>query len=158
MKISPVVLFTYNRLEHTQHTVHALQKNLLASKSDLVVFSDAAKSDAQANSVAEVRRYIKQIGGFKSVTIFERETNMGLANSIISGVTSIVNNHGRVIVLEDDLVTSPYFLTYMNLALEKYADDDRIASIHGYSYPVKEQLPEAFFLSGAACWGWAPGR
>jgi putative methyltransferase (TIGR04325 family) len=158
MTVAPVVLFTYSRLEHTRRTVQALQKNLLANKSDLIIFSDAAKSDKQVKSVDEVRRYIRKLDGFKSVTIVERESNLGLANSIISGVTSTINSHGRVIVLEDDLVTSPYFLTYMNQALEKYAADDLVACIHGYSYPVKGLLPEAFFLRGADCWGWATWR
>ena len=136
----------------------ALKQNELAAKSDLFIFADAPKSEVQAGAVREVREYIRQIDGFKSVTIVERETNFGLAKSIIEGVTSIVNSHGRAIVVEDDLVTSHHFLTYMNQALEKYANDERVASIHGYAYPVKGLLPEAFFLRGADCWGWATWR
>jgi len=155
MKPSPIALFVYNRPVHLQRTIEALKQNTLANESDLYVFSDAPKSIIQANIVMEIRKFIGQIGGFKSVTIIERETNFGLAHSIIDGVTTIVEKYGRIIVLEDDLVTSPYFLTYMNEALEKYADDDRVISIHGYVYPVKQTLPEAFFLLGADCWGWA---
>lgn len=155
---SPIVLFVYNRLNHTRRTVEALQNNLLARESDLFVFADAAKSEAQADSVFEVRRFIRQIEGFKSVTIVERETSIGLAGSIIDGVTSVVNRYGRIIVLEDDMVTSPYFLTYMNEALEKYVEDDRVVSIHGYVYPLDQSLPETFFLPGADCWGWATWR
>ena len=155
MNTAPVVLFVYNRPSHTRGTVEALQKNLLARESGLFVFADAPKSDEQAESVHEVRQYIRQIGGFKSVAIVEREFNLGLARSIIDGVTAIVNKYGRIIVLEDDMVTSPYFLTYMNEALEKYADDERVASSNGYVYPVDQPLPEAFFLPGADCWGWA---
>jgi hypothetical protein len=151
----PIALFVYNRLDHTRRTVEALKQNILADDSDLIVFSDAPKSEAQADAVQEVRKYISEIDGFKSVTIVEREANLGLARSIIDGVTTIVNKYGRIIVLEDDMVTSPYFLTYMNEALEKYADDDRVVSIHGYVYPVGQPLPEAFLLSGADCWGWA---
>jgi hypothetical protein len=88
------------------------------------------------------------------VTIIARDANLGLAKSMIDGVTRIVAQYGRIIVLEDDMVTAPHFLTYMNEALEKYADDDRVASIHGYVYPVAQPLPEAFFLQGADCWGW----
>ena len=153
--LAPVILFVYRRLWHTQQTVAALKKNLLAKASDLYVISDASKDIGAENSVKAVREYIKTIEGFKSLTIIERNRNYGLANSIIDGVTSIVNKFGRIIVLEDDMVTSPYFLTYMNEALEKYADDDRVVSIHGYVYPVKQSLPEAFFLPGADCWGWA---
>jgi hypothetical protein len=154
-KSAPIALFTYCRLDHTVRTLESLARNYLAKDSDLIVFSDAANSEAQDNKVQEVREYINKIKGFKSVTIVEREVNLGLAGSIIDGVTSIVNKYGRIIVLEDDMVTSKYFLTYMNEALEKYADDERVVSIHGYVYPVKQSLPEAFFLPGADCWGWA---
>ena len=153
--LTPIALFVYNRPAHTRQTVEALQKNELAGGSDLFVFSDAPKTMEAAEAVREVREYIKTISGFRSVSIVERDKNWGLASSIIDGVTGLCNEHGRVIVLEDDMVTSPYFLAYMNEALEKYADDDRIIGIHGYVYPVRHSLPEAFFLQGADCWGWA---
>lgn len=155
MIFAPIVLFVYNRPDHTQRTVDALKQNKFAEVSELVIFSDAPKSETQAAKVHEVRQYIRQIDGFKSVTIVDRETNLGLARSIIDGVTTIVNKHGRIIVLEDDMVTSPHFLTYMNEALDKYVEDERVISIHGYIYPVREPLPEVFFLRGADCWGWA---
>ena len=155
MTCAPVTLFVYNRPDHTRRTIEALKTNILANESNLIIFSDAPKADAQSENVLEVRKYIRKIEGFKSLTIIERETNFGLARSIIDGVTTIVNKFGRIIVLEDDMVTSPYFLTYMNEALEKYADDESVVSIHGYVYPVKQSLPEAFFLPGADCWGWA---
>jgi hypothetical protein len=151
---SPIALFVYNRLTHTRQTVEALQNNTLASQSDLIIFSDAPKIDAQAKAINKVRQYIYQIDGFKSVTIVERKTNFGLAKSIIDGVTSAVNQYGRVIVLEDDMVTSPYFLQYMNDGLNIYDKYENVASIHGYVYPI-ENLPETFFLRGADCWGWA---
>ena len=152
---APITLFVYNRPVHTRQTVEALLKNELAAASDLVIFSDAAKKPEAEDAVHEVREYIRMISGFRSVRIVEQKNNLGLANSIIDGVTSVVNEHGRIIVLEDDMVTSPYFLTYMNEALEKFADDDRVVSIHGYVYPVDQSLPKAFFLLGADCWGWA---
>lgn len=155
MTCAPIALFVYNRPDHARCTVDALKKNFLAQASDLIIFSDAPKSESQATKVHEVRQYIRQIDDFKSVTIVERETNLGLAKSIIDGVTAIVNKYGCVIVLEDDMLTSPYFLTYMNEALKKYANDERVACIHGYVYPVEQKLPEAFFLPGADCWGWA---
>lgn len=155
---APIALFVYNRAWHTQHTVEALQKNDLAKDSNLTIFSDAAKSAEAVLAVEQVRDYIHQIGGFKSVSIVERQKNLGLANSIIDGVTKVTSEHGRVIVLEDDMVTSQHFLTYMNDALNRYAEDERVISIHGYIYPVKTPLPEAFFLPGADCWGWATWR
>ncbi len=155
VKKTPIALFVYNRPWHTQKTVEALQKNELASESDLFIFSDAPKKPEAVTAVQEVREYIKTVGGFKSVSIVERDINFGLANSIIDGVTRMCNEYGRVIVLEDDLVTSPYFLRYMNDALDLYEHEENVISIHGYIYPVAEKLPETFFLRGADCWGWA---
>lgn len=92
---------------------------------------------------------------FKSVTIIEREKNWGLANSLIAGITEIVNKYGRVIVVEDDLILSPYFLQFMNEALEKYKNDDRVASISAFLNPIDCEAPNTFFLRYFACWGWA---
>ena len=155
MTNAPIALFVYNRLDHTQQTIEALQRNLLAPQSDLFIFSDAAKAPEGQPQVQAVRDHIKTVTGFGSVTIVERPRNFGLAASIMDGVTRLCGKHGRVIVLEDDLVTAPHFLTYMNDGLELYSDEPRVASIHGYSYPVEEELPETFFLRGADCWGWA---
>lgn len=153
--LAPIVLFTYNRRWHTEQTINALLKNNLSSESHIFIYSDAAKNNDALASVNEVREYLKTITGFKKVSIIKRERNWGLANSIIDGVTNIVNEYGRIIVLEDDLVTSPYFLTYMNEALDLYANDDHVISVHGYVYPIEDILPETFFLPGADCWGWA---
>jgi hypothetical protein len=155
MSTAPIALFVYNRPLHSQRTVEALLANELAAQSDLFVFSDGAKSPQAAAAVEAVRAYIRTIRGFRSVHIEERTQNAGLSASIIDGVTRLCDQHGRVIVLEDDLVTSPWFLSYMNQALQMYENDVRVASIHGYCYPVSEELPETFFLRGADCWGWA---
>lgn len=155
MSLAPVALFVYNRPRHTRQTIEALQKNPQASETDLVIYSDAPKSEAQAGQVRQVRDYLKNISGFKSVSVVERATNYGLARSIIEGVTEIVGKYGRIIVLEDDMVTSPYFLSYMNDALARYANDERVVCVHGYMFPIEQPLPEAFFLPGADCWGWA---
>lgn len=158
MKLSPIALFVYNRPWHTQQTVEALQKNSLADQSDLFIFSDAPKNHQDSDKVQKVRGYIKTIIGFKSLTIIEREQNFGLAKSILSGVTEIVNTYGRIIVLEDDLVSSPGFLDFMNKSLEKYKSDNNVACISGYVYPLKKIFKEAFFIKGADCWGWATWR
>ena len=155
---APIALFAYRRLDHTRRTIEALLANAEAATSDLIIFADAASTAGVERQVAAVRRYLRGVSGFGSVTLIEREQNCGLANSIIAGVTQVLRQHDRVIVLEDDLVTSPYFLRYMNDALEYYKDDERVASIHGYVYPIKEPLPESFFLRGADCWGWATWR
>ena len=158
MDPAPIVLFVYNRLWHTQQTIEALQNNVLAKQSELYIYSDEANTEKIQKSVNEVRQYIDKIDGFKSVTIIKRIKNFGLAESIIDGVTTIVNQYGRIIVLEDDMVVSPYFLEYMNEALDQFVDDDRVISVHGYVFPVDIILPEAFFLPGADCWGWATWR
>jgi hypothetical protein len=155
MTCAPVALFVYNRPWHTRQTIDALLANAEASETPLYVFSDAEKNASASKEVTAVRSYLREITGFKSVAIIERESNFGLARSIIDGVSALCEQYGRVIVMEDDLVTSPYFLKYMNEGLEKYQDDQRVISIHGYVYPVKQVLPETFFLKGADCWGWA---
>jgi hypothetical protein len=153
---APIALFVYNRLQHTLQTVTGLQSDELAAESDLHIFSDAPKTAAAADAVQAVRDYIQTISGFRSVRIVQQPRNLGLAESIIGGVTDVCNGAGRVIVMEDDLVTSPSFLSYMNQTLDLYANDERVASIHGYCYPItKVELPRTFFLRGGDCWGWA---
>jgi len=153
--LAPIALFAYNRPDHLKLTIEALRANILAQESELFIFCDGAKNSQTSEAVNQVRAYAKSISGFKKITVFEKDKNFGLAESIISGVTEIVNKFGRVIVLEDDLVTSPHFLEFMNEALDLYEKDEEVASIHGYVYPVKNKLPETFFIRGADCWGWA---
>jgi hypothetical protein len=155
VSISPIALFTFSRLWHTQRTIETLQKNESAGDSELFIFSDGPRSETDHEDVNAVREYCKTISGFKKIVIIEREKNLGLASSIIAGVTEIVNQFGLVIVLEDDMVTSPYFLRYMNEALQLYRNEERVISIHGYNYPAQDTFPETFFLRGADCWGWA---
>lgn len=154
MKKAPIVVFVYNRLEHTKITIDALSRNLLACESDLFVFSDGAASESQMKDVEEVRNYIRTIEGFKSVQIVERENNWGLANNIIDGVTRIVNEYGRIIVVEDDILTSPYFLTFMNDALELYKDEEEVANVNANVVWLKNQQPEIFLFAYPSCWGW----
>ena len=151
---APICLFVYNRPLHTYRTIGALLRNELAAESDLIVFSDGAKTKKDFQNVKEVRELIRSIQGFNSVSVFERTENIGLANSIIAGVTDVVEKHGKIIVLEDDIVTSPLFLRFMNEALSLYSIEEVVASIHGYVYPI-DNLPTTFFLRGADCWGWA---
>jgi hypothetical protein len=158
MITTPIVLFTYARPDHTRRTVESLLRNPEASKHDLIVFSDAPRTPDKQAAVEEVRIYLASISGFRSLTIHHRLQNFGLAKSIITGVTQVLIEHERIIVLEDDLVTSAHFLAYMNEALDLFADDERVISIHGYVFPVHQILPEAFFLPGADCWGWATWR
>jgi len=135
--LAPIVLFVYNRADHTEQTIEALKNNILAEDSNLYIYSDAAKNANAIQAVLEVRGYIKSVKGFKTVTIIQRDKNFGLAASIIDGVSVVCAKHGRVIVLEDDLVTSQYFLTYMNDALDIYKDVEKIFSITGFNFSSK---------------------
>ena len=156
MAYAPIILFVYNRPWHTQQTIEALQKNELARQSDLIVYSDAAKNDEAKKSVEEVREIVRNITGFKQITVIERDRNWGLADSIIDGVTKVVKQYGKIIVLEDDIVTSPYFLKYMNDGLNYYQEQDKVMHISGWNYPIDtSELPETIFLRGTSCWGWA---
>ncbi|EMY76184.1 glycosyltransferase, group 2 domain protein [Leptospira weilii serovar Ranarum str. ICFT] len=155
MNLAPIALFVYNRPEHTRRTIDSLLKNDYADQSELFVFCDGPKSNLNSDKIEEVRSIAKKTVGFKKVTVLERETNLGLANSIISGVTELIAEYGRIVVLEDDMITSKYFLTYLNQALEYYENVDRVASIHAYRLPFNAKIPETYFLRGADCWGWA---
>jgi putative methyltransferase (TIGR04325 family) len=155
---TPVVLFVYNRVVHTRRTVESLLGNPVSSNSDLIIFSDGPKNCDNFDDVQKVRDYISSIEGFKSVKIFSSDINKGLAESIIYGVTDVLSDYESIIVLEDDMIVSPHFLTYMNDGLKQYQNDDRVISIHGYVYPIADELPETFFLKGADCWGWATWR
>src|SRR5690606_31062524 len=155
--LAPIALFVYNRPEHTRRTLSFLQKNLLADESRLFIFSDAAKNDADKNKVNETRELIQHIDGFKSVKIIEREENLGLADSIIDGVTALTEEYGKVIVFEDDLLASPFTLKYFNQALVKYQKEERVMQIGAYMFPLKnaKALPETFFFRATTSWGWA---
>ena len=157
-KTAPIVLFTYNRPEHTRLTIDALKINKYASESDLIVYSDGYKNEPDRPKVEEVRAYLKSITGFQSCKIIEREKNIGLAENIIDGVTKVVNEFEKIIVLEDDLITSPYFLQYMNEGLDLYENEEDVISVHGYIYPVRKKMPETFFIKGADCFGWGTWR
>ncbi len=154
-KYAPILLFTYNRLSHTHRCVEALLKNSLASESELFIYSDGAKDEIQQKAVEEVRQYIHTIQGFKQITITERKENWGLARSIIDGVTTQVNQYGRVIVLEDDLIVAPYFLQFMNDALETYKDEPRVGHIQACDFTQDPSLPETFLIRWTGSWGWA---
>lgn len=153
-----IAVFSFVRKSHLQRTIESLSRNIGSQLYDLVIYSDAARTPEEKVAVEAVREYIEKIVGFKSINIRYRDINYGLAKSIIDGVTEILIEYESVIVLEDDMVTSPYFLQYMNDALDRFKDDERVISVHGFTYPVDEQLPDAFFLRGADCWGWATWR
>lgn len=159
--LAPIILFVYARPSHTQKTVEALAKNTLAKESEVYIFSDNAKKSKDNENVRKVREYINTIPEkdyFKKVTIIEAQKNKGLANSVIDGVTEIINEKEKAIVVEDDLITSKFFLEYMNNALDFYNKDEKIWSISGYNLPI--EIPNGYeydiYLGYRGCsWGWA---
>ena len=153
MTSTPIALFVYNRPEHTRKTLESLMANAEFSDSPLYVFCDGAKRKKDIPLVQATRELIRSYE-LDNATIVERGENMGLANSIITGVTELCNKYGRVIVVEDDLVVSPYFLKYMNTALDTYEEYDKVMHISGYMFPVKGELPDTFFYRATSCWGW----
>lgn len=154
---APISLFVYKRLKHLKITVNSLKKNPESKKSTLYIFSDHWRSDQDKESVMKVRKYISMISGFKKKVIICRKKNFGLSKNIIEGVNFVLKNNNKIIVLEDDLKLSKFFLQYMNYNLTYFEKNNKIASIHGYVYPLKNKfkLEKAFFIRGADCWGWA---
>jgi hypothetical protein len=156
--LAPILLFTYKRLDTLKKTVRALEANSLSGDSILYVFSDAAKTEKDQSIINEVRRYIKTISGFKTLIIIENETNKGLATSIIDGVTNVLKDYTSVIVLEDDLISTPNFLNFMNTALVEYENKTKVFSISGYSFNLgkdENDKYDAYFLNRGWSWGWA---
>jgi len=158
--LAPIVLFVYNRPEHTLQTLTTLKRNNGASKSELFIFSDAPKDENAVAGVNEVRKLIRDIDGFKNISIIERDHNFGLAKSVITGVSEIIDIYGRVIVMEDDLISSPYFLHFMNSALEYYEHVPRVFSITGFNNPpdmvkIPKDYPyDVFFSYRNSSWSW----
>ena len=159
MSYAPIILFIYNRPNHTRQTLEALAANSLASESDLYIFADGPKENAtpeQLEKIHQTRELARSKKCCKSVTVIESEINKGLAASIISGVTEIANKYGKVIVLEDDIVTGKYFLEFMNDALDKYAEEKKVWHIAGWRDPVKNaEEGGSYFYPTMDCWGWA---
>jgi len=154
--LAPVLIVTYDRLEHLNKTISSLKKNILAEHTDLFVASDFQRSCSEADKVTAVRNYLRGIDGFKSVTIFEREKNLGVEESCDSAVQFIFSKFARIIIMNDDLVTAPGYLNFMNEAFERYEKNERVFSITGYCPPIRIPLSyryDAFFLGRMSAWG-----
>lgn len=161
MKLAPIVLFTYNRPEHTKQVLDSLAINKEAPDSILYIFCDGPKEDATKDiyeRISKVRHIANSENRFHSTIIQIQSQNIGLSKSIISGISSIVEKHGKVIVIEDDILVGTGFLKYMNNALELYENEPKVGCIHGWNYSfknIKDINESTFFLKGADCWGWA---
>lgn len=156
--LAPIVLFVYNRPWHTRKTLESLEANDLSKESELFIYADGPKENAtseQLEKIKETRSLIREKNWCGKINIIEREKNMGLANSVITGVSEIINKFGKVIVLEDDLLLSKNFLRYMNDALNLYEKNDKVMQVSGYMFPVEISVKEdAFFLPFTTSWGW----
>ena len=150
----PVILFVYNRPDLTEITIRSLAENLDAHKSDIYIYSDGPKDSSDLIKVESVRKIISNLHGFKSVKVVLQDQNIGLAQSVITGVSDILKHFTAAIVLEDDLLTSKYFLTYMNDALKKYEAQHLVMSVSGYSPVDLSHIGDTFFVSSTECWGW----
>ncbi|MBA2611404.1 MAG: glycosyltransferase family 2 protein [Bacteroidetes bacterium] len=159
MNLAPIVLFTYNRPFHTQQVLDSLAQNIEAKDSLLYIFCDGAKENASAadlEKIKKTREIVNSEKRFKEVIVTEQIKNKGLAGSVIDGVTEVVNKHSNVIVLEDDLVLSPYFLLHMNDSLTRYEKDPKICQIGACNFfACGPKYPDVFFLAMSECWGWA---
>lgn len=156
--LAPVLLFAYKRLDTVTKTVSALKENFLAKDTELFVFSDGSKSNGDVEKVELVRDYLDKIEGFKKVHINKAETNNGLANSIMQGVSEVLRSHKSCIVLEDDLLTSANFLNFMNEALNTYESNEQVFSISGFTFPIQRHgyyQFDAYFHPRGCSWGWA---
>jgi hypothetical protein len=149
-----IAVFVYRRPEHTRRMLRSLLANPLAAQSPITLFCDGARGERDAAEVAATRAAVRELAP-AGARIVERDANLGLAGSVIAGVTELVGQHGEAIVLEDDLELSPFALEYFNAALDRYRDEERVMHVSGYMYPVQAALPEAFFYREATCWGWA---
>lgn len=154
--VAPILLFVFKKIDPLKRTIDSLKLNPLSIQSELIIFSDQGISEADKECVSIVRRYLKTIQGFKSIIIYEAQSNLGLANSIISGVNKVFDKYNRVIVLEDDLLLSTNFLQYMNQALDFYENNSSIFSIAGFTPPIKNIFPDdIYFTKRSSSWGWA---
>jgi glycosyltransferase involved in cell wall biosynthesis len=155
--LAPIVLFCYNRPLHLRQTIESLQLNDQATESDLIIYSDGPKTESDKHSIAEIRSYLANITGFKNIKIISSGQNKGLAASIIKGVSEVLEQYKKVIVLEDDMLSTPDFLTFMNEALDAYHSRQDIFSVTAYSPPIsipQNYKKDLFLAPRASSWGW----
>jgi len=153
-----IAVFCYNREESIKNCIKSLKNNKEINEFDLIIYSDGSKGNLDKIKVFKVREYIKTIEGFKSVTTKYRENNLGLSESLITGISELFKSYDSVIVIEDDLILSKYFLKFMKESLYKYEKCMKVMCISGYTYPSFFSISQNFFLKGAECWGWATWR
>ncbi len=161
---APIALFAFNRPEQLRLTIEALAANELAIESDLTIFCDGPRTEGEKKLTDAVRATAAEAEGFKSVRVVARERNMGCANSIIFGVSEILSQHERIVVIEDDILCSPYTLRFLNMGLEKYEYEPVVFNISAWSLPpsllrIPQKYPyDIYFVPRCNIWGWASWR
>ncbi len=153
--LSPVVIFAYNRPTHLKKCLESLVKNKESNETQFWIFVDGPKNEDDQKKIEDIHKIIFYFSKLINIKTVFTKTNIGLAASIIKGVTRVIDEFEKIIVVEDDLILSPYFLEFCNNGLNKYAEEKRVASIHGYSTQFEVPMSEPYFLRGADCWGWA---
>jgi hypothetical protein len=158
--LAPICLFVFDRPLHTEKVLSSLAENAESKNSILYIYSDGIPENVtkeRLNNIKLTRKIISNEKRFKKIKLIINNKNHGLANSLIKGISEVCNKHNKVIVIEDDLVVSQFFLKYMNDSLNKYENNNQVGAICGYFYPIEidDKIPETFFLSYNSCWGWA---
>jgi hypothetical protein len=152
--LAPVAIFAYKRPDHTARLLRSFSTNPEHATSPVYVFCDGTRTPQDETDVGHTRQVVRELAP-SHAHIIERGANMGLANSIITGVTQLTREHGKAIILEDDLVLAPFALRYFNDALVRYRNEERVMHVSAYMFPVDARLPETFLYREATCWGWA---
>lgn len=155
---APVLLFAYKRPVELKATLQALQANYLASQSDLYIFVDAPKRPDDAAKVAQVHQLLNDVSGFRTIHRDYAKTNIGCADSVIRGISLVLAKHPSAIIVEDDLITAPNFLNFMNQGLAHYAEEKRVYSVAGYTLPFErpgDYQSDAYLIPRHSPWGWA---
>lgn len=161
MTCAPLVLFAYKRVDKLKECLKALENNIGVEKYTLYVFCDGPKNTEDILKVKEVREYLHEFEDknvFKEMHIIKSDVNKGLATSVISGVSEVIKKYGKVIVLEDDIITTPDFLEYMNSALEYYKYLQQYGSVSAFTLPIKglaKYEKDVYVTRKGECWGWA---
>ena len=161
---APIAVFAFNRPDHLHRALEALAANELAAQSDLTIFCDGPRSDTETEQTNAVRNVAKSAQGFASLSIVERDKNWGCANSIIDGLAQMFTQYEKLIVIEDDILTSPDTLRFLNDGLDYYADDKRIFNISAWSPPPSifkipsDYTHDIYAVPRFNCWGWASWR
>lgn len=160
MDLAPIIFLVYNRPKHTSITLEALSKNDLAKESILYIVCDGPKENANKQdleNINSVRKVVKSKKWCKENNIIEREKNLGMADSTVFAITDIINRYGKAIILEDDILISPFLITYLNEGLNLFQNNLEIGSINGFAedFVQSRHFPSYFLLTGSDCWGWA---